>query len=364
MSKINQIIVNGSAYQIEDKENKYYKNSTQQVTEATEDTYKILNNQGLTLAEFKSNGEFTLTDGENDILKYNKKTVTIGNPNATVKIQGNSQPIYVDSDGNEKPIAGKKVKHYTILGKCIPLRPFYGNVYCTNKIKITRKDMIYFGYSTITSEDLGLPPNLPFYKCFSTGKHEVASLSLSDFYNTTAYFINIPDAKPNTLFHVKNYLDNPNRHVTIDYLEKVNTDKMLEISSKNLELDDIVYDTNVKNAICVKKSCRYIYNNNLYAYNRSNITNFRNFLKMILPNKRYKIYYKTVVTHSDNDSMNKLRYFKYYYKWVRAKNTNVLEHCFSAYNVRGVDIVIFKKYKDRFYKFIEYQGMRIDRRDM
>lgn len=83
MGKINQVAVNGQNYEIEDKvARNYYPDTKQSAAVAEENSYKIVDKNGNTIAEFKSDSDISIMlggDEENAILKLTKNKVIINN---------------------------------------------------------------------------------------------------------------------------------------------------------------------------------------------------------------------------------------------------------------------------------------------
>lgn len=92
MGKINQVVVNGQNYEVEDKVARNYYPDTEQVAAiAEENSYKIVDKNGNVLAEFKSDSDISIMLGggeENAILKLTKNKVEIGNENTEINIKG------------------------------------------------------------------------------------------------------------------------------------------------------------------------------------------------------------------------------------------------------------------------------------
>ena len=92
MGKINKVVVNGQNYEIEDKvARNYYSDTKQSATVTEENSYKIVDKNGNTVAEFKSDSDISIMlggDEENAILKLTKDKVEIGNENTEINIKG------------------------------------------------------------------------------------------------------------------------------------------------------------------------------------------------------------------------------------------------------------------------------------
>lgn len=370
MNKINKVIINGNAYQIEDKENKYYKNSTQQVIETAEDTYKILNNQGLTLAEFKSDGNFSLQDGaDNNIIKYNEKTVTIGNPNATVKIQG-KMPVYVDKYGKNIPINSFKRKDNRtriIVKKAIPLQPMRGDIYFSNTVVIKKKDVETFG--TITLSNIS---DVTTWRYSDGYRYNKDTVSVNDIVNNINIYGYINDE---LYFYQINYSDhgrpiNINKDTTIISQEEFgNYEKgYTVVSKKYFDIIKIPDNTNKYHVICNKP---YIEVDNTKLQSILPIvTQLNNYYSN---QNVYRVYYKRIKKNGMNKPRTK-RYRKY--TWFRAfTKTFKLNHIpartgsgydwiirtFSSQNKNIktlTDIVICKKYHGKFHPIVKINCLR------
>ena len=110
MGKINQVVVNGQNYEVEDKvARNYYPDTKQSAAIAEENSYKIVDKNGNTIAEFKSNSDISILlgrDEENAIIKLTENKVEIGNEKTEINIKG----IYESLKYNNNEI-GLILKH-------------------------------------------------------------------------------------------------------------------------------------------------------------------------------------------------------------------------------------------------------------
>lgn len=92
MGKINQVAVNGQNYEIEDKvARNYYPDTKQSAAIVEENSYKIVDKNRNTIAEFKSNSDISILlgrDEENAIIKLTENKVEIGNEKTEINIKG------------------------------------------------------------------------------------------------------------------------------------------------------------------------------------------------------------------------------------------------------------------------------------
>ena len=81
MGKINQVVVNGQNYEVEDKvARNYYPDTKQSAAIAEENSYKIVDKNGNIIAEFKSDLDISILlggDEENAVVKITKNKVEI-----------------------------------------------------------------------------------------------------------------------------------------------------------------------------------------------------------------------------------------------------------------------------------------------
>lgn len=95
MGNINQVVVNGQNYEIEDKTARnYYPDTKQSAAITEENSYKIVDKNGNTIAEFKSDSDISILLGgeeENAVLKLTKDSVKIGTGSTKVLINGKDQ---------------------------------------------------------------------------------------------------------------------------------------------------------------------------------------------------------------------------------------------------------------------------------
>ena len=186
----------------------------------------------------------------------------------------------------------KNIPLYTIIGKAIPLRPVVGYLYYTNKVKVTGKDIKYFGtikasdFSGITKDNFinANEPNIAYDKLV---KGEVKDESVS-------YVINISNESEKHFYRIKPYTG----HITINDLEIIERSQ-LPLASKNFTLfynNQLIngYDYNIVPTIVAKN---YIINHNALLHILRNI--IENLYRK--PNNyRYKVYYtrKRVVKYN------------------------------------------------------------------
>lgn len=92
MENINQVVVNGQNYEVEDKvARNYYPDTKQSAAVVEQNSYKIVDKNGNTIAEFKSDSDISVLLGgnkENAIVKITKDKVEIGNENTEINIKG------------------------------------------------------------------------------------------------------------------------------------------------------------------------------------------------------------------------------------------------------------------------------------
>lgn len=169
MGKINKVVVNGQNYEVEDKVARNYYPDTEQVAAVVEqNSYKIVDKNGNTLAEFKSDSDISIALGggeENPILKLTKDKVEIGNENTEINIKGLHESLKYNNNeiglilehscakipGDNKNIIGIQVGNSIVLG-------YNNKVYCSNSL---------IGGTDSTSTDNN---TFVFGKGLSTGK--------------------------------------------------------------------------------------------------------------------------------------------------------------------------------------------------